>query len=1017
MMTTDDRPISIIATAENKSYNNMEQQNHSNSNQFNHTKDDNSTAIDKQTTPANSNHSSPTKSQNNDNSPTKGKSKKRNDTKRKNRKQQGSNPSNQSENKQPSPTKELKQSSPNKNSRPEFSSTEQERQLESSTKSNVQDNLQDQPPINSTGEIKGAIPQRPSQQLQPHNDPDSNTNFGNSRDKKANKQIDLEKYRDELKKHKDQLVKQRNHIQTLVDQAKQQKSKTNDLETALLSTTRTCNQLEKLLQQELSARTRLESENESLEQSVSKLKNQISIYEKNKFNSDEIIRVLNATLMERETELSILKLKLTRLQTNQSSISTLNKLTSNSISSMRQQQSVVDPRQAYTASGRSNSEFDQSSYVKPSMRVEQTSVRASTSQLKSTDEDALIWASVPQELTPSKRPLILEKSFQSIYGEPSASPYHNPYGNMHPLYLNQASTPLIRDRRYKTLPRSMKSPSQEFSDAKNIGQQHPSSRVDENEISLKPQEQELNCQITNLDDSNSTGKSICVDKTINTVQPVESSVNSDTKILEKDKQTSLLRNEFSSKLQEESLNSNNDKANNFDKSYMNESKLTGDRAQPEEPKTPSRRPSGLRKIFDKFKKSDSSASSSKSKTDLLTTPDATPEPSPFKRNAARSTMVGAPKDIRSQISPIHRQANNFQTDKPFAEWDTDMLVDWLTMIGLSMYSNQCRRWVKCGAHIMDATPAEVDKGLGITNHLHRKKLRLAISELNGDCDKITKAAAKLDYLWVARWLDDIGLPQYKEAFINARVDGRVLNYLTVEDLVSMGVKSILHHASIRCGIRVLRSINFNLQLLKRRATSDEVEKMSSMRQQMDQIAGNANTRQATTTSTDDENNVALWTCHRVMEWLRMIDFAEFAPNLRGSGVHGGLVVFEDGFNIDTMCTLLSIPASRTLLRRHLATFFKELIGDDQTLRKRQYQELPSQQQLNPLAEIKANKKSLWFPKLKSSKVAQDCAMDDYLCPMYPVEPQLYKNQDRRQDEAATVARARELTNIPESIDV
>jgi len=37
-------------------------------------------------------------------------------------------------------------------------------------------------------------------------------------------------------------------------------------------------------------------------------------------------------------------------------------------------------------------------------------------------------------------------------------------------------------------------------------------------------------------------------------------------------------------------------------------------------------------------------------------------------------------------------------------------------------------------------------------------------------------------------------------------------------------------------------------------------------------------------------DVALWTNHRVMEWLRTIDLSEYAPNLRGSGVHGALMV-------------------------------------------------------------------------------------------------------------------------------
>lgn len=44
-----------------------------------------------------------------------------------------------------------------------------------------------------------------------------------------------------------------------------------------------------------------------------------------------------------------------------------------------------------------------------------------------------------------------------------------------------------------------------------------------------------------------------------------------------------------------------------------------------------------------------------------------------------------------------------------------------------------------------------------------------------------------------------------------------------------------------------------------------------------------------------QNNISLaeisqWTNHRVMEWLRSVDLAEYAPNLRGSGVHGGLMV-------------------------------------------------------------------------------------------------------------------------------
>lgn len=56
---------------------------------------------------------------------------------------------------------------------------------------------------------------------------------------------------------------------------------------------------------------------------------------------------------------------------------------------------------------------------------------------------------------------------------------------------------------------------------------------------------------------------------------------------------------------------------------------------------------------------------------------------------------------------------------------------------------------------------------------------------------------------VLRWLDDIGLPQHKEAFHHAKVDGRVLHRLTTEDLLNLGVTAQLHAASLRRGIQVL----------------------------------------------------------------------------------------------------------------------------------------------------------------------------------------------------------------------
>ncbi|KAK7891118.1 hypothetical protein WMY93_023081 [Mugilogobius chulae] len=112
----------------------------------------------------------------------------------------------------------------------------------------------------------------------------------------------------------------------------------------------------------------------------------------------------------------------------------------------------------------------------------------------------------------------------------------------------------------------------------------------------------------------------------------------------------------------------------------------------------------------------------------------------------------------------------------------------------------------------------------------------------------------------------------------------MLHYMTVDDLLSLKVGSVLHHLSIKRAIQVLRLNNYEPNCLRRRPS--------------------------------DENNVtpaeiSQWTNHRVMEWLRSVDLAEYAPNLRGSGV------LEPRFNVETMALLLNIPPNKTLLRRHL----------------------------------------------------------------------------------------------------
>jgi len=192
-------------------------------------------------------------------------------------------------------------------------------------------------------------------------------------------------------------------------------------------------------------------------------------------------------------------------------------------------------------------------------------------------------------------------------------------------------------------------------------------------------------------------------------------------------------------------------------------------------------------------------------------------------------------------------------------------------------------------------------------------------------------AGKLDHQWAVRWLDDIGLPQYKDAFLESRMDGRMLHLLTVDDLCShLKVTNLLHMICIRRGVQVLRLNEYNPACLQRRSVPEDGSRPPS------------------------PNQVAVWTNHRVMEWLRAVDLSEYAPNMRGSGVHGGLLIHEPRFTAELLATLLSIPQGKTLLRRHLATHFNQLVGREVVQAKREMETSSSFPVLTPTSKVKVN---------------------------------------------------------------
>lgn len=290
-------------------------------------------------------------------------------------------------------------------------------------------------------------------------------------------------------------------------------------------------------------------------------------------------------------------------------------------------------------------------------------------------------------------------------------------------------------------------------------------------------------------------------------------------------------------------------------------------------------------------------------------------------------------------------SSNGDANAPFAQWDVDQVAGWMHEMGLGRYVAMCRVWIKNGATLLQATPMDLERNLGMRNPLHRKKLQLALQAIGSEQ---ADDPGQLDYNWVTRWLDDIGLPQYKDAFSEARVDGRMLHYLTVDDLLILKVTSALHHSSIMRGIQCLRLNKFHPHCLRRRPTDEPYE---------------------------NGTEVMLWTNHRVMDWLRSVDLSEYAPNLRGSGVHGALMTLENRFTSETLATLLSIPASKTLLRRHLGTHFMSLCGQEIQAAKRDAEKNAGFMPLNVIGKVKPKKRSFGTRKRRG---IDD---DEFLCPM------------------------------------